>query len=79
VGRFASQVKNNNPQEISNPCKNQTKPTQKTTTICLDRLQFVKQRRKNIILRKMEKKKKLGCEVGFVMVRSKDYGCGAVG
>jgi hypothetical protein len=24
-------------------------------------------------------KKKLGCEVGFVMVRSRDYGCGAVG
>jgi hypothetical protein len=44
-------------------------------------LQFVKQRKNNNnnILLKKKKKKKMGCEVGFVMVRSKDYECGAVG
>jgi hypothetical protein len=61
-GQVASQVKLTIPEKCPTPCKNQTKPTQKTTTICVDRLQFVKQK-KNVI-----QKNKLGCEVGLVKV-----------
>jgi hypothetical protein len=63
-GQVASQVKHTIPKKCPTPCKNQTKPTQKTTTICVDRLQFVKQKKKKIECNS----KKLGCEVGFVKV-----------
>jgi hypothetical protein len=69
VGRFASQVKNNNPQEISNPLQKSNKANPEDNYNLFRQIAVCQTKKKKYNSKKNgKKKKKLGCEVGFVMV-----------
>jgi hypothetical protein len=64
---------------MSNPLQKSNKTNPEDNYNLCRQIAVCQTKRKNTILRKMEKPKKNGCEVGFAMVCSRDYGCGAVG